>query len=373
MLWRYGDSYTRIALSNFTCEIQHLRGIMKIAVFGAGIVGKLRCDTVIKNTDTELIGVADSDLARAEAAAKGGNAKATTDYRELLNELKPDAVIISSPVHLHEEMCIDALNAGCHVLCEKPLSNTEESCRRIVAAAKEKNLNLSVGFNHRYYPSVQYLAQCLKDGIIGKVDHFRVFGGHDGTGSFREEWMYKGPISGGGAMMDVGIHMTDLVNYLAGDITEVSAVSSGEIWKVEGSEDNAMAIMRTSQNIPVIYHATWTEWKGYRIFIEAYGDKGMVRAYYAPMFNLLITHDKPGGKRKRKFKFYLKNILREKFMGWETTTVQTFVEELADFLRALNGESVPLADGAAGIRAVQVANAVYKSSEDHMTVTLSEQ
>jgi len=345
---------------------------MKIAVFGAGVVGKLRCDTVINNAHTELVGVADSERARAEVAAKGTDAAVATDYRELLNSSQPDAVIISSPVHLHEEMCIDAFNAGCHVLCEKPLSNSEESCRRIVAAAKEKSLTLAVGFNHRYYPSVQYLTQCLKDGIIGKVDHFRVFGGHDGTGSFREEWMYKGPISGGGAMMDVGIHMTDLVNYLAGDITEVAAVSSGGIWKVEGSEDNAMAIMRTSRNIPVIYQATWTEWKGYRIFLEVYGDRGMVRAYYAPMFNLLITHDKPGGKRKRKFKFYPKILLREKFKGWETTTEQTFVEELADFLRMLNGESVPLADGAAGIKAMQVANAVYQSSRDHETVTLSQ-
>lgn len=345
---------------------------MKIAVFGAGVVGKLRCDTVIKNPDTELVGVADSDQVRAEAAAKGTNAKVTSDYRELLNESKPDAVIISSPVHLHEEMCIDAFNAGCHVLCEKPLASTEESCRRIVAAATEKGLTLAVGFNHRYYPSMQYLAQCLKDGVIGKVDHFRAFGGHDGTGSFREEWMYKGSISGGGAMMDVGIHMTDLVNYLAGEITEVTAVSSGDIWNVEGSEDNAMAIMRTSRNIPVIYQATWTEWKGYRIFLDAYGDRGMVRAYYAPMFNLLVTHDKPGGKRKRKFKFYPKIILREKLKGWETTTEQTFVEELVDFLRMLNGESVPLADGAAGIRAVQVANAVYQSSRDHETVTLSQ-
>ncbi len=346
---------------------------MKIAVFGAGVVGKLRCGTVINNPGTQLVGVADSDRARAEAAARGTGAAVATDYRELLNGSKPDAVIVSSPVHLHEEMCIDAFNAGCQVLCEKPLSNSEESCRRIVAAAKEKGLTLAVGFNHRYYPSVQYLTQCLKDGVIGTIDHFRVFGGHDGTGSFREEWMYKGPISGGGAMMDVGIHMTDLVNYLAGDITEVAAVASGNIWKIEGSEDNSMAIMRTSRDIPVIYQATWTEWKGYRIFIEAYGDRGMVRAYYAPMFNLLITQDKPGGKRMRKFKFYPEIILREKLKGWETTTMQTFVEELADFLRMLNGESVPLADGAAGIKAVQVANAVYQSSRNHATIILSPQ
>lgn len=343
---------------------------MKIAVFGAGAIGKLRCKSVIDNRNTELVGAADKDLQRALAAIQGTNADAVVDYRDLLQHRKADAVIICSPIHLHEEMCIAAFEAGCHVLCEKPLANSLDGCTRILKAAKDASKKLAVGFNHRYYPSVQFLTNALKEGLIGTIDHFRVFGGHDGLGSFREDWMYKGPISGGGTMMDVGIHMTDLVNFVAGNIVEVSAIATDQVWRIDGSEDNAIAVMRTNRDIPVIYQATWTEWKGYRTFLEAYGDKGMVRAYYAPMFNLLITQDKPGGKRKRRFKFYPEIIIQEKLRGWESTSLRTFEQELADFLRMVNGESVPLADGAAGLLAVEVAQAVYRSSREHRTVSI---
>jgi predicted dehydrogenase len=139
---------------------------------------------------------------------------------------------------------------------------------------------------------------------------------------------------------------------------------------VEGSEDNAIAVMRTVRDIPVLYQATWTEWKGYRTFLEAYGDLGMVRASYAPMFNMLVTQDKPGGARKRKLKLYPEIIVREKLKGWETTTRITFDEELEDFLHMIAGETVRLADGKAGVHAIEVAQAVYRSTREKSTVTL---
>jgi predicted dehydrogenase len=325
---------------------------------------------VADNSRTQLIAVADVDEGRARAAAGGGGAKAFADYRDALAAGGVEAVIVSSPVHLHEEMCLAAFAAGCHVLCEKPLSNSLESCRRIFEAAKKAGRTLAVGFNMRYYPSVKYLSGVVESGMIGKLDHVRVFGGHDGLAGFRADWMYKGPLSGGGAMMDVGIHVTDLVNHVAGEIVQVSGIATGGIWNVEGSEDNAMAVMRTARDVPVLYDATWTEWKGYRTFIEAYGDLGMVRAHYAPMFNLLVTQDKPGGKRKRSYKLYPEIILREKLRGWETTTKITFDEELEDFLKMIGGERVRLADGKAGVHAIEVAQAVYLSTKERRTVTL---
>lgn len=341
---------------------------MRIAVFGAGVIGKMRAATVRDNARTELVGVMDVDLDRARAAA--GDTAAVADYRDLLSE-KPDAVIVSSPVHFHEEQCLAAFEAGAHVLCEKPLSNQVDSARRILKASEELGLTLATGFNHRYYPAVKFLAEAIAQGKIGTIDHIRTFGGHDGLAGFRADWMFKGELSGGGAMMDVGIHMTDLVNYIGGDITEVAAVSSGSIWNVEGSEDNAMAIMRTERGIPVTYHATWTEWKGYQIFLEVYGDKGMVRAAYAPMYNLLITQDKPGGPRKRVQKRYPEIAIREKLKSWETTSHLTFEDELRDFLLRIEGDqTVPLASGHHGVLALEVANAAYTSSDEHRTVVI---
>jgi predicted dehydrogenase len=344
---------------------------MNVAVVGAGVIGQLRAKSIIENKSTTLAGVADADLARAAQAVGLSAARSVADYRSLVGDASVDAVIISTPVHLHEEMALAAFAAGKHVLCEKPLSNTVESCRRILDAARASKRTLAVGFNHRYYPSVKFMKRAIDDGLIGVIDHVRVFGGHDGLANFRADWMFKGALSGGGAMMDVGIHMTDLARYVMGEVREVYGVTSNRIWNVDGSEDNAMVILRGDNGVPAFYQATWTEWKGYRFFIEAYGDRGMVRAYYAPMFNLLVTQERPGAKRARQMKFYPEIILREKLKGWQTTTYLSFQEELADFLRMVQGTPVPLADGWSGVRAVEIAHAAYRSSSTGAPITLS--
>jgi predicted dehydrogenase len=343
---------------------------MNLAVAGAGVIGRLRAKTIANRADTTLVGVTDPDQAAAARVAVETGSRPFADYRQLLDVPSLDAVVLSTPVHLHEQMAVEAFEAGKHVLCEKPLSNSVASCRRILDAARRHGRTLAVGFNHRYYPSVKFLKQTIDDGTIGRLDHLRVFGGHEGIANFRSDWMYIGRISGGGAMMDVGLHMTDLVRYIAGEIDEVYGIASGRVWNVEQSEDNAIAILKSRAGIPVIYQATWTEWKGYRIFVEAYGDRGMVRAFYAPMFNLVITRE-DNGRRRRRVKLYPAIMLREKLQGWQTTTLATFEDELADFLKMLAGQRVPLADGWSGVRAVEIADAVYRSTTTGDVVRLS--
>jgi predicted dehydrogenase len=313
----------------------------------------------------------DVDRAGAEAVAKAHGAKAYTDYRQMLDAGGLDAVIVSSPIQFHEEQCRAAFEAGCHVLCEKPLASTSAAARRVLDVAEQHGKLLAIGFNHRHYPSIRYLKDALDQGRIGKLDHVRVFGGHDGLNNFRADWMYKGDICGGGAMMDAGIHMTDLARFVVGEIDEVYGVATNGIWNVDKSEDNAMALFKSSAGPTVQYHATWTEWKGYRFYVEAYGDLGMVRGYYAPMSNLLVTHDKPGGPRRKERRFYPEIILREKFKGWQTTSKQSFVDELRDFLLRLEGKDVALADGWAGVRSVEIAEGVYESQRTGKAVKLT--
>jgi predicted dehydrogenase len=343
---------------------------MNFGVIGAGVVGRLRASTVLGNHSTRLVAVADSDGGAAARAAEG-RARTEADWRSLVDDKTIEAIIISTPVHLHEEMAVAALEHGKHVLCEKPLANSVTACRRILEAAGTAQRILAVGFNHRYYPALRFVKDAVDAGTLGRLDHVRVFGGHDGLSNFRADWMYQSRFSGGGAMMDVGIHMTDLARHLVGEIDEVYGVASENIWKVPGSEDNAVAIMKSPDGVPVFYQATWTEWKGYRSYIEAYGELGMVRGYYAPMFNLLVTHERPGARRRRQFKFYPSAIVREKVKGWQSTTLASFTEELQDFVDMIAGKRVRLADGWAGLRAVEIAHAVYQSTAEGRPVRLS--
>jgi predicted dehydrogenase len=240
----------------------------------------------------------------------------------------------------------------------------------MVAEAGAKGVTLAVGFNHRYYPSIAFLKDAVDAGQIGTIDHLRVFGAHDGLHNFRADWQYRAPASGGGAMMDVGIHMTDLARYLVGEITEVYGCATEDVLSVSGSEDNAVAVFRSHKGIPITYQASWTEWRGYKFYVDVYGDRGMVRGYYAPMFNLLVTQPEPGGPRKKVRRFYPEIMVREKLRSWESTALKSFEDEWQDFLRMIRGEPGNNADGMAGLRAVEIAHAVYQSSRSREAVHL---
>jgi len=344
---------------------------MRLGVVGAGVIGQLRAQSIRENPATELVAVFDTSSAAAARGVGGSNARAVGSLQQFM-DIDMDAVVVSSPPHVHEEACIQALERGRHLLCEKPLSNTVEGCRRIVDKAIEMNRVLAVGFNLRYYPAIKFVKDTIDSGRIGQLDHLRVFGGHEGLPKFRIDWQYKAPESGGGAMMDVGVHMTDVARYLLGEITEVSGVMTETVWNVPGSEDNAMAVFRSPGGVSAIYQATWTEWKGYKFYVEAYGSLGMVRGAYAPMQNMIITQDRPGGARKTRWNMYPEIIVREKLKTWHSTALLSFAGELRDFLQMTSGNmNVPLADGYAGLRSVEIAAAVRESSEKHQVVKLS--
>jgi len=343
---------------------------MRIGVVGAGTIGRLRVASIRTNPGTTLAAVCDVAHDAASSAVNGTSATAARDL-DAFFRVPMDAVMVSSPIHLHEEACLAAFERGVHVLCEKPLSNTVESCQRIVDAATRARCVLAVGFNLRYYPAMQYVRDVVDRGLIGPIDHIRVFGGHDGLANFRADWQFRAPISGGGAMMDVGIHMTDLARYFLGEITDVYGMMSESVWNVPGSEDHAVAVFRNAEGIAATYEATWTEWKGYEAAIEVYGPLGMVRGSYAPMANLLITHTQPGAPRRVQRRRYVDIMVREKLRSWTSTAQRTFDEELVDFLARIDGRpSGALADGHAGLRALQIADAVRKSSETRHAIRL---
>ena len=347
--------------------------MMNFGLVGCGAVGRLRAQAVLQTPGCRLAAVADVDADRARAVAPPG-AAAFYEYRQLVDCTTVEAVIVSTPPATHEEITLAALDAGKHVLCEKPLANSLEACRHMVEAARRAGKVLATGFNHRFFPAVHFLKQTLASGRIGALDHVRAFGGHTGLSELPASWMLNKDAMGGGALMDVGIHVIDLARYVLGEVSQVYGVATRHVWNLDRCEDNGFALLRSPEGKVATLHATWSEWKGYRFYIEAYGDRGMARAYYAPMFAMAICLDRPGGKRRREFRLYPEIFLREKLHGWETTTSRAFEEEFAEFARRAAGnpgDATTLADGWAGLRAVEIANAVYESTATGQPVTLS--
>lgn len=344
---------------------------MQFALIGAGCIGQLRARALAKVAGAKLVGVTDISRDAASRVAGLAGAKVFATVAELLRA-DCDAVIVSTPPQFHEEAVLSALAAGKHVLCEKPLTNSLAAGRRMIAAAQESGRMLATGFNHRYFPAIRFLKKTIADGVIGKLDHVRAFAGHEGLSQFRAPWEYDKQVIGGGALMDVGIHLLDLTAYILGDVHEVFGIATGNVWNLPGSEDNGFALLRNAAGKVATLHATWSEWKGYRFYIEAYGDRGMVRAYYAPMMNVLIVKDAPDSKPRRRFLFYPMNAVREKLFGWQSTVIDTFQQELIDFTAmCAGGPAGQLADSFAGYRALEIANAIYRSSTDNRSVKVT--
>lgn len=333
--------------------------MLRLGLVGAGAAGQLRARAARRVDGVTLTAVADPDLRAAASAARGASAIADADA--LLARADVDAVVVSVPTPAHEALVAAALRAGKHVLCEKPLAPTSAACRRLLAVARETGRTLAVGFNHRYFPPFRVLKDVVAAGRLGRLTHVRALAGHAGLPELRADWMYVGALAGGGAMMDLGLHMADLVRFVAGEIADVQGVAVNGVWGVEGSEDDALALMRTTAGVPVAYHATWTEWRGYTFRLEVYGDRGLVRAQYGPMLNEIVERV-DGGRRRRRWRLHARANVRHRLLGWRDAACASFAAELGDFARRIAGADTMLADGLDGLRAVELAEAVYESS-----------
>lgn len=342
---------------------------MRFGLIGAGGIGKIRADAVAMSPACELVAVSDLDEPRARAAAPG--AKFYANANDLIGAADVDAVIISTPPPLHEPLAVAAASAGKHALVEKPMAATADACARMTAAARRAGTLLTVGYNHRYFEALKLVRDTVASGEIGTLSHVRAYTGHSGLAEFKAPWMYDKNVMGGGALMDNGTHIIDLVRYIIGDPQEVFGFATNKVWGL-GVEDEGIALLRTAAGVTASIEASWHEWRGYRFHIEAYGDRGMARAYYAPMMATVIRLDKPGGNKSVERHFYPKTILREKVKGWQSTVVQTFVEELADFVAAARGgpHSGRLALANDGLRAVQIAHATYDSEASRGCIKL---
>ena len=344
---------------------------LEFGLIGAGGIGAVRARALVKSEHCRLSACFDLDAQRARALP--GEPRVFDDRRAFFDSDAYDAVVICTPPDTHRELAMEALARGKHVIVEKPMAESLASCRAMIDAAAAAKRVLTVGFNHRYFKGVDVLRRAVRDGTIGRLSWIRAFAGHTGLSEFKSPWMYDRAVMGGGTLMDNGVHVLDLVNHLMSDIREVSAVTRNDFWHLD-VEDNAFVHIVDRDGVVCDLHSTWTEWKGYAFFVEAYGDRGMAGAYYAPMRARVTTVDSNGARRSNRRNLFVADMFREKFFGWQSTVVDTFVAELGDFAARVSGRAEPIvgADARDGLMACAVANAAYRSAESGRPVEVAE-
>ena len=334
---------------------------ISFGLIGCGGIGALRAQAIARTPGARPAAVCDVDHGRATALAQRANAAVAADWRELVSHDDINAVIVSTPPHLHAEMCMQALAAGKDVLCEKPLARTVAEGRDMVDTAIANGRLLATGFNYRFYPSIRKARELLDSGMIGELDHVRSYAGYSAK-DHNPQWVHDAAVMGGGALRDNGIHLIDLTRYFLGDVVEVKGFTSDSVWGFAGCEDNGFGLLRNDRGRVAALHASWTEWAGYRFLIEIYGTRGCIRTWCFPMRTEVLWFDALGDKPRRKvFRFPL-TFIKEHTGSYRALVVESFVHELQAFACATNGDRSHVADGIAGLQAIEIADQIQRAA-----------
>jgi predicted dehydrogenase len=230
---------------------------MRVAVVGCGLIGRKRAAAL---QGDELVGCFDVVLEAADAlAAEYGGA--AHDSLEALPALAPDVVVVATTHDRLAELSIAALEAGAHVLVEKPAGIGRAQVDAVAQAAKRAGRLVKVGFNHRFHPGIARAVEEARSGTYGEILHMRARYGHGGRPGYDREWRADPARSGGGELIDQGMHLLDLSHWLLGPLELHSALLRTSFWDMP-VEDNAVVVLGERNAGPwALMHVSWTEWK----------------------------------------------------------------------------------------------------------------
>jgi predicted dehydrogenase len=246
---------------------------LKIGIAGFGVVGKRRKDCIARRQDMQVIAVCDQSFDGEGVLADGS--RYYKNYHRLLRE-KLDALVVCLSNDVAAEVTIAGLQAGLHVFCEKPPGRNLEDIERVIEAEHQSpGLKLMYGFNHRYHDSVQDALSLLRTGELGKVINMRGVYGKAKLITFNQpDWRTKRDISGGGVLLDQGIHMVDLMRLFGGEFIDVHSFVSNNHWGYD-VEDNAYALMRTRDGVVAMLNSSATQWR-HRFHLDINFERGSV-------------------------------------------------------------------------------------------------
>ncbi len=232
---------------------------LSVAIIGCGFVGHKRAQVI---GGDQLVGCFDTDLKRAQAFAEEFGTKAYESVDALL-EQDTDVVIVATTHDCLASNAVKCLESGAHVLVEKPAATSTAELDEIIAASKAADRKVKVGYNHRFYPGIADAVNEASSGRHGDVMFLRARYGHGGRLGYEKEWRMNRAVSGGGELIDQGMHLLDLSYWLHGPLPVHSALLRTNYWNID-VEDNAVVILgeQGQKTAPwSMLHVTWTEWK----------------------------------------------------------------------------------------------------------------
>ena len=231
---------------------------MNCLIFGYGYMGRIRATVLRAHPDVKKIWIVDPHL---DPASQAGLGEILLPPGAPVPWGQADAVFVCTPNNVTADLCVEGLRRCGRVFCEKPPGRNWEDFSRIAeAAACVPGHTLVFGFNHRLHPSVQAAKALMGQGGLGEILFVKATYGKSGGLGYPQSWRNNPEVSGGGILLDQGIHMLDLLCLFLGDLSVVDSVLSDSFWGC-GVEDNAFVLFRSEAGVPAFLHSSATLWK----------------------------------------------------------------------------------------------------------------
>jgi predicted dehydrogenase len=350
---------------------------LRTAVIGVG-VGQLHIESYQELPNVELTAICDSNPLRlAEIGDRYGIAKQYTDYAELYRSGLVDAVSIALPNNLHAPAAVTALDAGLHVLCEKPLADGVAAGEKIVKATEQAVGQFMICLNRRYRPDIQWMKGIVQSGKLGHIYQVNA-GWIRETGIPGRGWFINKKAAGGGPLIDLGVHMLDLVMFLLGypePLTVSGSVQSAfgprnlKVWNRPGEtlsnydvEDSAVAFVRLDNGTTLNLETSWASHGKPGMddfFVTLLGTEGSIHLYVANY------------ARQDTLTYYTE------IDGIPVTTRPHIISQksdhyyaVAEFVDCVHSNRPSPAPAAQGLVIMQIIEAIYRSAEQSKEVSL---
>lgn len=337
-----------------------------MGIIGAGLIGEKRALAIREIKKNIITIICDVVEEKAKKLAESVNANYCSDWKKVVEDSSVDAIIVATPNKFQRDIAIAAMSKGKHVLCEKPLGRNFAESKEIYKVSIDKGVVLKTGFNHRHHPAIEKAKRMIDQGELGLIYYIRSYYGHGGRPGYESEWRADKELCGGGELLDQGVHIIDLFRWFLGDFVEVFGKIHTFFWNMN-VEDNAFAILETSNKQIGFMHTSWTQWKN-KFYFEIVGEKGFfliegLGGNYGRE-KLII------GKRKIKNNYYVGGppelkieIFDEKDSSWK--------KEILEFFSAIEEKREPLGSGYDGMMANKIIESLYISAKENRPVRLS--
>jgi len=328
---------------------------MRVAVIGVGSMGFNHLRVYCELEDVQLAGVSDVNPERLKAVTDRFTVPVYSDYRELFEKEKPEAVSITVPTSDHEEVATFALKAGAHVLVEKPIAATVDEGKRIIAIAKEMKRRLMIGHIIRFNPAIQSLKKRLDDGDLGRI--FQIF--------CRRSGPFPGRIRDVGVVIDLAPHDVDIMRFLTG-LNPIRVYAETERHINTNHEDLLFGLLRFPGGLTGALELNWLTPKKIRETLVL-GEKGLF--YVDDLLQDLFFYENAQASGDLWSPLNtLRGVSEGQMRRFELQKQEPLKAELNAFLNAVeNGTPVPVT-GEDGLEALRLSLALVESGQTHQVI-----